>query len=438
MKRLWKRLLLCAVLAFLALVGVSWIADRMAGDTKLQSVEATPALIERGAYLARQGDCAACHSIPGQPAFAGGLRMMTPIGAIYTSNITPDPKHGIGRYSLADFDRALRFGVADGYSLYPAMPFTSYYNTRPEDVRALYAYFQRGVAATDVPNHENGIPFPLSMRWPLTYWRLLFAPQPRPFEPKPGTDPALAAGEYFVNGLGHCGECHTPRGLAMQLRATSLTDGADYLAGAEIENFFAPSLRNDSRGSLVNWSEADLAAFLQRGTNAHGIAFGSMSDVITHSTQYLNNDDAHAAARYLKSVAPGSDKALTFSYDDGAHERVKHGDASQRGAQVYLDNCAACHKPDGRGYEGVFPALAGNPVVQAGDPLSLVSIVMEGNTTPRTNTTPAQFTMPAFAWRLSDADVADVITYIRGSWGNSAAPVSIAQVQPHRPAHRHE
>ena len=431
MKQLWKRLLLCAAIVSLVLAGVSWISDRMTGDTALQPAEATTELIERGAYLARLGDCAACHSIPGQPAFAGGLRMMTPIGAIYTSNITPDPKHGIGRYSLADFDRALRFGVADGHTLYPAMPFTSYYNTRPEDVRALYAYFQHGVAAADVPNRENGIPFPLSMRWPLTYWRLSFAPHPRPFEARLGTDPVLARGEYFVDGLGHCGECHTSRGIAMQLRATSSADGVDYLAGAEIDNFFAPSLRNDSRGSLANWNEADLAEFLQHGTNAHGIAFGSMSDVITHSTQYLKPDDAHAAARYLKSVGPSSDKALAFNYDDSAHERVKRGDASQRGAQIYLDNCAACHKPDGRGYEGVFPALAGNPVLQTSDPLSLVAIVMEGNTTPRTTSTPAQFTMPSFAWRLSDADIADVVTYIRGSWGNAASPVNTSQVRTH-------
>ncbi len=437
MKRMWIRLLLFALAAFVTLVGVSWISDHLTGDSTLQSSKARSDLIERGAYLARLGDCAACHSVPGQPAYSGGLRMMTPIGAIYSSNITPDSEHGIGRYSLADFDRALRFGVADGHTLYPAMPFTSYYNTRAEDVLALYAFFQQGVTAASVPNHRNGIPFPLSMRWPLTYWRWLFSPTPHPFTPAAGADPVVARGEYFVNGLGHCGECHTPRGLAMQLRA-SAADQSDYLAGAEIDNFFAPSLRNDSRGSLANWTEADLVSFLQQGTNPHGIAFGSMSDVITHSSQYLNTEDARATAHYLKSVGISSDKTLSFAYDESAHNRVKRGDASQRGAQIYLDNCAPCHKPDGRGYEGVFPALAGNPIVQASDPLSLVAIVMRGNTTPRTASTPAQFTMPSFAWRLSDTNVADVVTYIRGSWGNSAAPVSVTQVEPNRPMHRND
>jgi hypothetical protein len=146
MNRLWKRLIFLAATALVALAGVSWISDLAAGDPALQSSEATTALIERGAYLARLGDCAACHSIKGQPPYSGGLRMVTPIGAIYSSNITPDPRHGIGLYTLADFDRALRFGVADGHTLYPAMPFTSYYNTRAEDIAALYAYFQRGVA----------------------------------------------------------------------------------------------------------------------------------------------------------------------------------------------------------------------------------------------------------------------------------------------------
>ncbi|MGA2553066.1 MAG: cytochrome c [Burkholderiaceae bacterium] len=438
MNRLWKRLIFLAATALVALAGVSWISDLAAGDPALQSSEATTALIERGAYLARLGDCAACHSIKGQPPYSGGLRMVTPIGAIYSSNITPDPRHGIGLYTLADFDRALRFGVADGHTLYPAMPFTSYYNTRAEDIAALYAYFQRGVAPADVPNRKSDIPFPLSMRWPLTYWRWLFAPRPRAFEPEPGVDPVLSRGAYFVNGLGHCGECHTPRGFAMQLRALSAPGQRDYLAGAEIDNLFAPSLRNDSRGSLANWSEADLVSFLQRGTNAHGIAFGSMSDVITHSTQYMSAEDARATARYLKSVGTSGDGTLRYSYDDRAHNRVKAGDASERGAQIYLDNCAACHRPDGRGYEGVFPALAGNAIVQVPNPLSLVAIVMDGNTTPRTESTPAQFTMPSFAWRLSDSEIADVVSYIRTSWGNSAAPVGIAEVKPHRATLPHD
>jgi mono/diheme cytochrome c family protein len=331
--------------------------------------------------------------------------------------------------SLSDFDRALRFGVADGHSLYPAMPFTSYYNTRPDDVSALYTYFKFGVAPAGVPNRPNDIMFPLSMRWPLTFWRWLFAPKPEPFVASAGMDSQLAQGAYFVEGLGHCGECHTPRAVTMQMKATTPAEGTAYLSGAVIENYFAPSLRGSGPGSLGAWSEDELAQFLETGANAQGIAFGSMSDVIIHSTQYMTPADALAAAKYLKALRnPDEESEKSFTYDATEHLALKNGDVSKPGARIYLDNCAACHRPDGVGYEEVFPRLAGNPVVQAVNPKSLVSIVLDGSRTPRTARTPAQFTMPRFAWRLSDKDVTDVVNFIRMSWGNSASPVSSTDV----------
>ena len=428
----WKIVLMVVAVGLAGLLlamGIAHISDSSAGEKNLVAPAATPDLIARGAYLARLGDCAACHSIPGKPAYSGGLRMGIPIGAIYTTNITPDSKNGIGRMSLDDFDRALRFGVAEGHSLYPAMPFTSYYNTRPEDVAALYTYFRYGVPAAAVPNRPNDIVFPLSMRWPLTFWRWFFASKPKPFAASPGMDFQLSQGAYFVEGLGHCGECHTPRAVTMQVKATTAADGAAYLSGAVIENYFAPSLRNAGSGTLGAWSVEELAQFLETGANAQGIAFGSMSDVIIHSTQYMTPADALATAKYLKSLrSPGEEPAARFAYDPLEHLALKNGDASKPGARIYLDNCAACHRPDGVGYERVFPRLAGNPVVQAENPQSLISIVLEGSRTPRTPRTPAQFTMPSFAWRLSDKDVADVVNFIRTSWGNSASPASSADV----------
>jgi mono/diheme cytochrome c family protein len=409
-------------------MGIAHVSDSRAGEKNLVAPAATPALIARGAYLARLGDCAACHSVPGKPAYSGGLRMGIPIGAIYTSNITPDANNGIERMSLDDFDRALRFGVAEGHSLYPAMPFTSYYNTRPDDVAALYTYFKFGVPAAAVPNRPNDIAFPLSMRWPLTFWRWLFAPSPKPYAAPPGMDSQISQGAYFVEGLGHCGECHTPRAIAMQMKATTPAGGAAYLSGAVIENYFAPSLRNAGPGTLGTWSEDELAQFLKTGSNADGIAFGSMSDVIIHSTQYMTPEDALATAKYLKTLrSSGEEAAARFTYDALEHLALRNGDASKPGAMIYLNNCAACHRPDGIGYERVFPRLAGNPVVEAANPQSLISIVLEGSRTPRTASTPAQFTMPSFAWRLSDKDVADVVNFIRTSWGNSAAAVSSAE-----------
>jgi alcohol dehydrogenase (quinone), cytochrome c subunit len=428
----WKAALIVLTIGFVGLLlamGIAYVSDRSAGQKNLVAPAATPEVIARGAYLARLGDCAACHSVPGKAAYSGGLRMGIPIGAIYTSNITPDSSNGIGRMSLEDFDRALRFGVAEGRSLYPAMPFTSYYNTRPDDVAALYTYFKYGVPAAAVPNRPNDVVFPLSMRWPLTYWRWFFAPTPKPFVASAGLDSQLSQGAYFVEGLGHCGECHTPRALTMQVKATTPAGGAAYLSGAVIENYFAPSLRNSGPGTLGAWSEEELAQFLETGANAQGIAFGSMSDVIIHSTQYMTPADALATAKYLKSLRrPGEEPAARFTYDPTEHLELKNGDASKPGAMIYLDNCAACHRPDGIGYEQVFPRLAGNAVVQAENPRSLISIVLDGSQTPRTARTPAQFTMPRFAWRLSDKDVAEVVNFIRTSWGNNASPASSTDV----------
>ena len=423
--------LLLAGGAVVALVGAAVIAavgDRLAGEHALAMPTRSAGLIERGAYLARLGDCEACHSVPGQPVFSGGLRMQTPIGSIYTTNITPDETEGIGRFSLADFDRALRYGVANGHSLYPAMPFTSYYNTKPEDVQALYAYFRYAVAPARVPNRSSEIPFPLSMRWPLTYWRWFFASRPVPFNAPADEDAALARGAYFVDGLGHCGECHTPRNAFMQLTAVTRNAGPRYLTGAVIETYFAPSLRSDGPGSLQDWSEEELTQFLRTGANSRGIAFGSMSDVIIHSTQHMSETDANATAHYLKSLDTAGTSQRPYAYNSSTEQALRKGDASQEGALVYLDSCAACHRPDGRGYERVFPALAGNPVLEAQNAASVVSIILQGSQTPRTAQTPAQFTMPGFGWRLSDVQVMQVTNFVRSSWGNRGPEVALDEV----------
>jgi len=437
----WRRLIVLTLAVLLLgvalLTGISRWSDSTAGENEAYYAADTAALsgnidrglVARGEYLAKLGDCAACHSTPGNPAFSGGLKMALPIGAIYTTNITPDKTYGIGRFTLADFDRALRFGVVDGHTLYPAMPFASYAIVTREDVKALYAYFESGVAPASVPNKKSDILFPLSMRWPLTYWRWAFAPKPTPFDDKTYADAAVARGAYFVEGLGHCGECHTPRGVALQVKAQNGRDGEEFLRGGPVENWYAPSLRSGGPDTIAEWSESQISRFLQSGANHAGIAFGSMSDVIVNSTQFLTAEDSAATAKYLKTLQDQpADGRARFAYDERTDRELAAGDAKKRGALLYLDNCAACHRPDGRGYEGVFPSLAGNPVVEADNPLSLVSIVLLGSTTSRTSTTPAQFAMPAFAWRLTDQDAADIISFIRSSWGNDAKPIEAPKV----------
>ncbi|KQN51291.1 alcohol dehydrogenase [Serratia sp. Leaf50] len=390
-------------------------------------------LIKRGEYLARAGDCVACHTTAGGKPFAGGLKMVTPIGAIYSTNITPDKTNGIGDYTLEDFEKAVRKGVAkNGQTLYPAMPFPSYSVVSDEDMKALYAYFMHGVEPVAEPNRDSDIPWPLSMRWPLAIWRTAFAPKVQPFAGKLDEDSQLARGRYLVEGLGHCGACHTPRSITMQEKAMNNGEGNNFLSGsaAPVDGWTASNLRGDNQDGLGRWSEDDLVQFLRTGRNDHTAVFGGMTDVVKHSLQYLTPEDATAIARYLKSLDAKDSSKPAFKPDDSVAKALWKGDDSKLGAAVYVDSCAACHKTDGTGYKRFFPELKGNPVVLAKDPTSLIHIVLTGNTLPGVIGAPSNITMPAFGWRLNNQQVADVVNFIRTSWGNMAQePVTADDVK---------
>ncbi|MFJ4196079.1 c-type cytochrome [Pseudomonas sp. NPDC089534] len=399
------------------------------GSASLYGADADPSLIRQGEYLARAGDCVACHTAKDGKPFAGGLPMETPIGTIYSTNITPD-KRGIGGYSFEDFDRAVRHGVAsNGSTLYPAMPYPSYARVNEADMKALYAFFMHGVEPVAQENKASDIPWPLSMRWPLTGWRWLFAPKVEDYKAT-SDDAVVSRGAYLVEGLGHCGACHTPRALTMQEKSLSAGEGSSFLSGsAPLEGWIAKNLRGDHKDGLGGWSEEQLVQFLKTGRSDRSAVFGGMSDVVTHSMQYMTDADLTAIARYLKSLSAKDPADRPHPYDETAAKALWNGDDSQRGAAVYIDNCAACHRTDGHGYTRVFPALAGNPVLQSEDPTSLIHIVLKGGTLPATHAAPSAITMPGFGWRLSDQEVADVVSFIRGSWGNKGAPVSAAEVK---------
>jgi mono/diheme cytochrome c family protein len=396
----------------------------------LWAAEPDAALIKQGEYLARAGDCVACHTAKGGQPFAGGLAMETPIGTVYSTNITPDAS-GIGHYSFEDFDKAVRHGIGkSGSSLYPAMPYPSYARVTDADMQALYAYFMKGVAPVAEPNKDTDIPWPLSMRWPLAIWRTLFAPEVEGYQAPMGSDPVISRGAYLVEGLGHCGACHTPRAITMQEKAMSAGESAEFLAGsAPLEGWIAKSLRGDHKDGLGSWSEEQLVQFLKTGRSDRSAVFGGMSDVVEHSMQYMSTEDLTAIARYLKTLPAVDRNDQPHQYDKQVADALWQGDDSKPGASVYIDNCAACHRTDGHGYNRVFPALAGNPVVQTDDASSLIHIVLAGGTLPATHTAPSTFTMPGFAWRLSDQEVADVVNFIRTSWGNQGRAVSAADVK---------
>ena len=409
------------VIATLALLG---------SFSAVAAQEDQQALINQGEYLARAGDCVACHTAKDGKPFAGGLPMETPIGLIYSTNITPD-KSGIGAYSFDDFDKAVRHGIAkNGDTLYPAMPYPSYARVTETDMQALYAYFRKGVKPVAQENKAVDIPWPLSMRWPLAMWRWTFAPAVADFTPVTGQDPVVSRGAYLVEGLGHCGACHTPRALTMQEKALGAGDSSAFLSGsAPLEGWIAKNLRGDHKDGLGSWNEEQLVQFLKTGRSDRSAVFGGMSDVIVHSMQYMSEADLTAIARYLKSLPAVDATDTPHQYDPAVADALWNGDDSKRGAAVYIDNCAACHRTDGHGYTRVFPALAGNPVLLSDDPTSLIHIVLKGGTLPATHTAPSTFTMPAFYWRLSDQEVADVVNFIRTSWGNKGGDVKATDVK---------
>jgi alcohol dehydrogenase (quinone), cytochrome c subunit len=380
----------------------------------------------RGEYLARAGDCVSCHSVPDGKAFAGGLKMGTPLGNIYSTNITPDPETGIGKYSLADFSRAVRQGIArDGHHLYPAMPYPSYAKLTDADVAALYTFFMKDVPPVHQANRKSDIRPMLSFRWPLAIWNLLFTTSGS-YVDKPNHDATWNRGAYLVQGLGHCGACHTPRGFAWQEEA--LDDSSpDYLAGAELDAWYAPDLRGDVRTGLGTWSKQDIVEFLKHGHNRGETAFGSMIDVVDNSTPYLSDGDLNAIAVYLKSL-PAASTQKPVVYNNATTVALRAGHAPQPGATVYTGTCANCHGVDGKGFSSYIPALAGNPIVLNDDPSSLINLVLNGSNPLVVKGTPAAYHMPQFRVQYSDQEIADVLTFIRNGWGNHAPAVSAAQV----------
>ncbi|WP_110648446.1 c-type cytochrome [Salinicola peritrichatus] len=389
--------------------------------------------VERGAYLARAGDCVACHTAPGGKPFAGGLEIESPFGTIISTNITPDPDAGIGNYSRDQFAAALREGKrADGANLYPAMPYPSYAKLSDDDIDALYAYFMQGVEPVSEKAKESDIGFPFNQRWGIGLWNWLFA-DAEAFEPKAGQSEQLARGAYLVQGLGHCGSCHTPRGLLFQEKALDDSDDA-YLTGETLGGWWAPNLRGggDSGSGLQNWSADDIVDYLATGRNDHSAVTGEMTSVVANSTSYLSDDDLQAIAAYLKSLSRGADdeqEAQSETTPEQTEQMLTAADVADKpGARLYLDNCNACHFANGRGAPQTFPSLVDNELVNADDPTGLIHVILAGARMPSTPGKPEALAMPDFGWRLSDDEAAQLATFVRGAWGNHGGEVSADQV----------
>ncbi|WP_095100037.1 cytochrome c [Pseudomonas sp. Irchel 3A5] len=433
--RLLALLVVCVVLALLA-----WLVSvflNKSGDAAAQMTqEVTPELISKGAYLARAGDCVACHTAHDGKTFAGGRGIESPIGTIYATNITPDKDTGIGGWTYGDFERAVRRGVShDGSALYPAMPFPSYAKVSDEDTQALYAYFMKGVEPVKQANQANDIPWPLSIRWPLAYWRTFFSPTPEStVTPVAGTDPQLVRGAYLVQGLGHCGSCHTPRALTMQEKGLD-EKSTDYLTGALLNDWAVPSIRG-----VAHWSQDEIVDYLGSGRNAKASVAGEMTDVVANSTSHMTDEDLHAMAAYLKSLSGPADKNGETVYQHNAERSAATANKLTAakdltlGERLYLDNCGACHFVKGEGASRIFPRLDGASIINAENPTALVHVILAGAKTPSTARGPSILPMPGFAERMNDAEVAELATFLRQGWSNQAPAVSAKLVQEVRTA----
>ncbi|WP_150303378.1 cytochrome c [Pseudomonas saliphila] len=403
------------------------ILPHLRASTSGMEVDITdPELIEEGEYIARTADCVACHTTLNGEEYAGGLPMLTPLGAVYSTNITPDNDTGIGTYSFDDFNNAVKHGVRqDQSALYPAMPYPSYQIMPDEDVAAMYAYFMSGVAAVSLPNRDSELPPVFNWRWPLAYWQALFAPK-REFVAE-ADDPILARGQYLVEGPGHCGSCHTERGLGFQEVALSNLDSDHYLSGAVIDGWRAKSLRGEHRG-LGTWHTDELVEFLKTGRTDVTAAFGAMAEVVEDSTQYMTDSDLHAMSAYLKTLSPAPGKEVTLPpKEDITTQKLLDGAYDSRGAILYAEYCQVCHRADGKGVPRIFPALDGNSAVYSHNADSVLQITLSGGRMPDTPHDRMAFTMPEFI-NLSDADIAEVVNYVRNSWTNQASEIGVDDV----------
>jgi mono/diheme cytochrome c family protein len=373
--------------------------------------------VARGKALTEAADCASCHTADPAKPFAGGKRIDTPFGGIYSPNLTPDRDTGIGAWSDGEFYQALHFGVArDGSRYYPAFPYPNFTKLTRQDVLAIRAYLATLTPITNTPP-------PLELRWPFGYrvlmrsWNWLFF-KPGILMPDQHQSAEWNRGRYLVEGAGHCGACHTPKNMF----------GADRrgqkFGGGQVAGMFAPRLDSATRSGLKSWSVEDIAEYLQSGRNGRSHAGELMSEVVVNSTSKMSDGDIRAIAVYLKSLPAGAPEPSVMP------PPAQMAD----GEKLYKGACIACHEADGSGAPRIYPPLPGNANLQSADPASTLRIILDGAETVTTPRAPNGGSMPAYAAKMSDQQIADVTNFIRNSWGNAAPAVTAAQVAKARRA----
>ena len=403
-------------------------------------------VLQRGAYLAKLGNCAACHTARGGAAYAGGKAIATPFGAVYTSNITPDLETGIGNWSADAFYRALHEGrSADGHLLTPAFPYPNYTHITRADSDDLYAYFMHSIAPVAQPNKAHDLPFPFNTQVALAFWRTLYF-TPNNVAVQPINTPArdikegvikdnldILRGAYLVRGLGHCSACHAERNALGANVKNPLSD--QFLSGAlmPMRDWYAPSLVDKLEAGVAHLPRQDVVSLLKTGIAPNASMVGPMAEVVAGSTQFWTDVDLNAAATYLQSLPQIEEKNLTKS-TTSANSRIAKSQPAllARGAELFTQHCATCHGEQGQGMkvEGnvALPALAGNRAITMPNTTNLVRIILAGGYAPSTAGNSRPFGMPPFVHVLNDTDIAAVTTYIRNAWGNQADSLTAAEV----------
>lgn len=402
--------------------------DPSADPAAVAEPEAPPVdpVVQRGEYLARIGNCISCHTTHDGAPFAGGVSFKTPymfLGTLYSTNITPDEETGIGAWTEEDFVRSMHEGVGPGgTALFPAFPYTAFTKITEEDAKAIYAYL-RTVEPVKSEPPSNSLVF--SLRFGMKIWNALFFKEGR-FTADPGQSDEWNRGAYLVEGLGHCGACHTPRNIFLAEKADENLHGAvvpDLVEEGKYRPWFAINLTQTEKGGLGAWSVSDIQRYLKTGHNRWGGVFGPMNEVIANSLQYLTDDDAKAMATYIKSL-PAAPDSPAQEMTDAERETAK---------AIYDEHCEECHASSGRGGFMKAPPIAGSAIAQGVDPSSLINLILYGARPARELNPPGAWeSMRAFADRMTDEEIAAVANYVRSSWNNQGGKVTAQDVAKQR------
>lgn len=430
----------------LTLIALGSSSSALASPASIPEISpANSDLVNKGAYIARAADCVACHG----DDYRGGSPIATPMGDIYSTNITPSKRYGIGKYTKQDLTNVLREGRAPTHRLYPAMPYPDYNGMTDADIDALFAFLQTVEPIDTPPEYKTKLPFPFNIRSLMIGWNVVNLKAPT----KPSNlTQSQERGRYLVDNLEHCGTCHTPRNSTMG------ADSQKYLAGAPLGNWFAPNITPDKASGIGTWSEADIVTFLRTGElEGRAYAGGPMGEAVAHSTRYLTDNDLTAIATYLKAVpAMKSDdsvrqvdtnrfpKPLNASI---THDLIAQKDVLQRAKAgagdsnspkaLYLAACGSCHGVSGYAQpDAKYAPIVGLSSIRREKPDALINVIAHG-IDGATNTSPS---MPGFSKDLSAEQIAGITNYVRVNFGGiddskvSAADVDrVMSAKPEQP-----